>query len=90
MRSAEKILELHNCAIKESRTIILSLIILFILAQAAETQIGQRMKGDSMKIVNSSLSEGSNMGIFKLEKARNEDLRNTMATLYSSSAPSSR
>ena len=48
------------------------------------------MKGDSMKIVNSSLSEGSNMGIFKLEKARNEDLRNTMATLYSSSAPSSR
>lgn len=48
------------------------------------------MKDDSMKIANSSLSEGSNMGIFKLEKVRNENLRNTMATLYSSSAPSSR
>lgn len=90
MRSAENILELYKCAIKESRTIILSLIILFILAQAAEIQIGQRMKDDSTKIVNSSLLEGSNMGIFKLEKIRNEDLRNTMATLYSSSAPSSR
>jgi hypothetical protein len=37
MRSAENILGLHNCAIKESRTIILSIITLFILAQAAET-----------------------------------------------------